>query len=61
MLNKLECIEFDKHLKEKQKTILSIIETPVRDDYSTYTRHKKLQETIKEINEIKKQIYDKCY
>jgi hypothetical protein len=61
MLKNKICIELNEHLKMKQKSILPIIETPVRDDYSTNVRHKKLQETIKEINEIKKQIYDKCY
>ena len=61
MLKNKICIELHEHLKEKQKTILSIIETPVRDDYSMYMRHKKLQETIEHVNEIKKQIYDKCY
>jgi len=46
--------------KVLQETILKIIETPVRDDFSKYIRNKDLQNTIKDINVIKKQIYDKC-
>jgi hypothetical protein len=61
MLKNKICIELHENLKEKQKTILSIIETPVRDDYSTYMRNIRIQEGIQQINEIKKQIYDKCY
>jgi len=60
MLKSKICIELHENLKENQKRILSIIETPVRNDYTTYMRNLKIQETIKEINGIKKQIYDKC-
>jgi len=60
MLKNKICIELHENLKENQKRILSIIETPVRNDYTTYMRNLKIQETIKEINGIKKQIYDKC-
>jgi benzoyl-CoA reductase/2-hydroxyglutaryl-CoA dehydratase subunit BcrC/BadD/HgdB len=54
------CDALQKEYKVLRETILKIIETPVRDDYSKYIRNKHLQNTIKDINVIKKQIYDKC-
>jgi len=54
------CDALQKEYKVLRETILKIIETPVRNDYSKYIRNKHLQNTVKDINVIKKQIYDKC-
>lgn len=61
MLKNKICIDLNEQLKVTQQILINTIEIPVRDDYSTYIRHKKIQQNIKEINEIKKEIYDKCY
>ena len=61
MKNSAECSELKKQLQVIQQTLMATIEIPVRDDYTTNIRSIKLQENIKVINEIKKQIYDKCY
>ena len=61
MKNSAECSELKKQLQVIQQTLMATIETPVRDDYTTNIRSIKLQENIKVINEIKKQMYDKCY
>ena len=61
MLKNKICIELNNSLKEMQHALINTIESPVRGDYNIYMRHKKIQNNIKEINEIKKEIYDKCY
>jgi hypothetical protein len=61
MKNSEECSELKKQLQVIQQTLMTTIEIPVRDDYTTNIRSIKLQENIKVINEIKKQMYDKCY
>lgn len=61
MKNSAECSELKKQLQVIQQTLMATIEIPVRDDYTTNIRSIKLQENIKVINEIKKQMYDKCY
>jgi hypothetical protein len=61
MKNSAECSELKKQLQVIQQTLMTTIEIPVRDDYTTNIRSIKLQENIKVINEIKKQMYDKCY
>jgi hypothetical protein len=61
MLKNKICVELNNSLKEIQQTLINTIESPVRGDYNIYMRHKKIQNNIKEINEIKKEIFNKCY
>jgi hypothetical protein len=57
----VECSELKKQLDLIKQTLITTIEIPVRNDYTTNLRSIKLQENIRVINEIKKQIYAKCY
>jgi len=61
MLKNKICVELNNSLKEIQQTLINTIESPVRGDYNIYMRNKKIQNNIKEINEIKKEIFNKCY
>ena len=57
----VECSELKKQLDLIKQTLITTIEIPVRNDYTTNLRSIKLQENIRVINEIKKQIYAKCH